>query len=328
MTKKRVYSGVQPSGNLTIGNYLGAVSHFTELQDNYDCLFNVANMHSITVEQDPNLLREKTYETLAIFLASGLDPKKSIIFVQSDCHEHAELNWALNSISYMGQLSRMTQFKDKSKSHSENINSALFTYPVLMAADILLYDTHIVPVGDDQRQHIEMTRDLAIRFNNKYGETFVIPEGLYGEQGARIMSLQNPTAKMSKSDPDENAVIRMLDEPKVIIKKVKRAVTDSLAKVSYNDEQLGLKNLLEIYATFSGNSVDEVVKKYEGGGYGPLKNDLGELIAEKLTPIREEYKKFISDKEELSKIARDGAERASEIASKTLDKVYRKMGLR
>ncbi|NLM07001.1 MAG: tryptophan--tRNA ligase [Tissierellia bacterium] len=328
MARKIAYSGVQPSGGLTIGNYLGAVSNFTKLENDYDCLFNVANMHAITVEQDPAELRRKNIETLAIFLAAGLSPEKSILFIQSDCPEHAELCWVLNSVTYMGELGRMTQFKDKSKKNEDNLNSALFTYPVLMAADILLYNTNLVPVGDDQRQHIEITRDIAIRFNNRYGETFVVPEALYSKEGARIMSLQNPDQKMSKSDEDENATIRMLDEPNVIIKKVKRAVTDSLAEINYSDEQAGLKNLFNIYGAFTGEKPEEIANRYSGQGYGVLKNDLGEVIVESLSPIRETYNKLMSDIPYLEKVAREGAEKASKIASKTIDKVYRKVGFR
>ncbi len=328
MGKKIVYSGVQPSGDLTIGNYLGSVSHFAKLQEEYECLFNVADMHSLTVTQDPVILKERIYKVLATFLASGIDPEKSIVFVQSDCSEHAELCWVLNSITYMGQLSRMTQFKDKSQKHEDNINAALFTYPVLMAADILLYNTDLVPVGEDQRQHIEITRDLAIRFNNRFGDTFVVPEGLYGENCTRVMSLKNPEAKMSKSDADESAFIRMLDEPDTIIKKIKTAVTDSLGVVKYSPEQAGLRNLLDIYSGFSNEDIDTIVSRYEGKGYGVLKKDLGDLVVQKLDPIRKSFYEYMNDKAYLEKTAAEGARKASEIAGKTLSSVYEKVGLK
>ena len=323
---KIVYSALQPSGQLTIGNYLGSIRNFKSLQDQYECFFNVADLHSITVPQEPKLLRERTLDLMAIFLASGLEPDKSTLFVQSHVPQHAELSWVLSCMSYMGQLSRMTQFKEKSQKSEENLNAGLFTYPVLMAADILLYQTDLVPVGVDQKQHLELARDLAERFNNKYSETFVVPEGIIGKETGKIMSLKNPEKKMSKSDEDVNSFILLLDDEETIKRKIKKSVTDSLGNFAYNDEQKGLKNLINMYIAFSGKTSDEIVAKYKNENYSVFKENLGQLIADSLKPIREKHKEFISDKAYLEKVMKEGAEKASYFANKTLRKVYKKVG--
>ncbi|MDR7856534.1 tryptophan--tRNA ligase [Tissierella sp.] len=326
MEKKIVFSAVQPSGALTIGNYIGAIKNWVELQDEYDCYYCIVDMHAITVPQVPKELRKKTLELLAVYLACGIDPEKTSLFIQSHVPAHAELTWVLNSISYMGQLNRMTQFKEKSKKSEENLNAALFTYPVLMASDILLYQADLVPVGDDQKQHLELARDLAERFNNKYSDTFKVPDPLIKEVGARIMSLQDPESKMSKSDSDENGYILILDDKDAIRRKIKRAVTDSLGIMAYNDEQLGLKNLLTIYSIFSKEEIPQIISRYEGQGYGKFKEDLAELITEGLSPIQEKYDYLIKNKDYLEKIYKAGAEKAEYQAMKTLRKVYKKVG--
>ncbi len=326
MKKKTVFSGVQPSGALTIGNYLGAIKNWVELQDEYDCNYCIVDLHAITVPQVPKDLRKNTLDVLALYLACGIDPEKSTIFIQSHVRAHAELTWVLNSISYMGQLNRMTQYKEKSRRAEENLNAALFTYPVLMASDILLYDTDLVPVGDDQKQHLELARDLAERFNNRYSPTFTVPEPLIREEGARIMSLQDPEAKMSKSDSDVNGYLLLLDDEATIRRKIKRAVTDSIGIVRYSDEQPGLKNLLTIYSIFSNEAIEDIVKRYEGEGYGKFKGDLAEVVVEALRPIREKYEEIRSDREYLEKVYREGAEKADRKSMKILSKVYRKVG--
>ncbi|MEJ8751283.1 tryptophan--tRNA ligase [Lagierella sp. ICN-221743] len=326
MNKKVVLSGVQPSGSLTIGNYLGAIQNFSRLQEDYECIYAIADLHSITVPQVAKDLRRRTYEVLALYMACNVDPEKSTIFVQSHVPQHLELSWVLSSISYMGQLSRMTQFKDKAKKSEENLNAALFTYPVLMAADILLYQTDFVPVGEDQRQHLELARDLAIRFNSKYSDTFKVPDNLIRKETGKIYSLKDPNVKMSKSSEDENSYILMLDDPKTIERKIKRAVTDSDANFCYSDDQPGLKNLINIYQAFSNKPVEDIVKQYEGESYGPFKNDLAELIIESLRPIQEEYNRLINDKAYLEEVMAKGASKASYLANKTLRKVYRKVG--
>lgn len=326
MDKKVVFSGVQPSGNLTLGNYIGAIKNWIDLQEEYDCNFSVVNLHAITVPQVPSELRQNTLSVLALYLAAGLDPEKSTIFIQSHVPEHLELSWILSSISYMGQLGRMTQYKEKSKKSEENLNAALFTYPVLMAADILLYNTDLVPVGEDQKQHLELARDLAERFNNKYSDIFVVPEPLIKEDGARIMSLQDPSKKMSKSDDNENGYILILDDRETIIRKMKRAVTDSEGVVRYSDDQPGVKNLLNIYSVLTGEAIEDIVAKYEGRGYGDLKEDLGIIVADYLQPIRERYDEIIKDKDYLERVYTDGAKRAKYKARKILSKVQRKVG--
>ena len=326
MEKKTVFSGVQPSGALTIGNYLGAIKNWVGLQDEYDCYYCIVDLHAITVPQVAKDLRKNTLDVLALYLACGMDPEKSTLFIQSHVPAHLELFWVLNTITYMGQLNRMTQFKEKSRRAEENLNAGLFTYPVLMASDILLYGTDLVPVGDDQKQHLELSRDLAERFNNRYSPTFKVPEPLIKETGARIMSLQNPEAKMSKSDEDENGYILLLDDKATITRKIKRAVTDSLGVVAYNDEQPGLKNLLSIYSIFTNREISDIVESYEGEGYGKFKNDLADIVVEALAPIQEKYKELMGNKAYLEKIYKAGAEKAEYQARRTLQKVYRKVG--
>lgn len=326
MEKKVVFSGVQPSGALTIGNYIGAIKNFATLQDEYDCFYCIVDLHAITVPQVPKDLRKRSLDVLALYMACGIDPDKSTLFMQSHVPAHAELSWVLNTITYMGQLNRMTQYKEKARRSEENLNAGLFTYPVLMAADILLYQADFVPVGDDQKQHIELARDIAERFNNRYSETFKVPEGLYNEFGARIMSLQNPESKMSKSDDDENAFILLLDDKDTIRRKVKRAVTDSEGIVAYRDEQPGLKNLLNIYSLFSNENVEAIVNRYEGIGYGKFKDDLAEVIIEGLAPIQDKYNYLMSNKGYLEETYQKGADKAEYHAMKTLRKVYKKVG--
>ena len=323
--KKVIFSGAQP-GKMTLGNYLGAIKNWTELQDNYDCYYSIVDLHAITVPQDPKVLRANTIELLAQYIACGLDPEKNTIFIQSHVKEHVELMWVLNTMTYMGELSRMTQFKDKSQKSEANLNAGLFTYPVLMAADILLYQTDLVPVGDDQKQHLELARDLANRFNNRFSPTFVVPEGYYPKGGARVMSLQEPTKKMSKSDSNENAFILLADDSDSIKRKIKRSVTDSLGVVKYNDEQPGIKNLIDIYSNLSKKSVEEIVNMYEGKGYGIFKEDVAEVVSEALRPIREKYVDLLNNKDYLEKIYSMGAEKAEKQARKTLRKVYKKVG--
>lgn len=325
MDKKIVFSAIQPSGSLTIGNYLGALSNFSDLQKDYNCLYCVADMHAITVPQKPADLRRRTLDLIALYVACGIDPEESILYIQSQVPEHAELAWVLNTITSVGQLNRMTQFKDKSQKQKE-VYAGLLNYPVLMVADILLYQTSFVPVGEDQRQHIELTRDIAERFNTRYSPTFTVPDILAPKVGARIMSLQDPTSKMSKSDADENAYILILDEPDVIRRKIKRAVTDSVGEVHYTDEQPGVRNLLDIYCSFKHITPEEVEKEFAQAGYGELKEAVAEAVVEGLAPVQARYKEIREDKEMLESICRSGAEKASRLAQRTLRKVYRKVG--
>ncbi|QEK10896.1 tryptophan--tRNA ligase [Crassaminicella thermophila] len=324
--KKVILSGAQPSGKLTLGNYLGALKNWVALQDEYNCYYCIVDLHAITVPQEPKDLRRNSLEALAQYLACGLDPQKSTIFIQSHVTAHAELSWVLNSITYMGELNRMTQFKDKSKKSEANLNAALFTYPVLMAADILLYQADLVPVGEDQKQHLELARNLAQRFNNRYSETFKVPDPYIPKVGARIMSLQEPTKKMSKSDENENAYISIVENPDAIIRKIKRAVTDSLGRIKYCDEQPGIKNLMMIYSKLSGKSIEEIEAMYEGKGYGEFKNDVAEVIVEGLRPIREKYEDLLKNKDYLETVYAQGADKAERVARKTLRKVYKKVG--
>ncbi|MDI3537672.1 MAG: tryptophanyl-tRNA synthetase [Eubacteriaceae bacterium] len=325
--KKIVYSGIQPSGTFTIGNYFGAMKNWVKLQDDYNSLFCVVDMHAITMPQVAADLRRRTYESLALLLALGIDPQKSILYVQSMVPEHAELTWILNCNAYMGELSRMTQFKDKAQKQGENIRVGLFDYPVLMAADILLYQTDYVPVGSDQRQHVELARDLAVRFNQAYGDVFKVPEAIFGESGARIMSLQEPTKKMSKSDENLNGFISLLDDPKQIVKKFKRAVTDSETEVRYDRENKpGVSNLMEIYACASGASLEAIAEEFSGKGYGDFKLKVGEAVADTIRPVQEEYKRLLADKGYLEQVMRNNAEAASRIAWRTLAKVRKKVG--
>ena len=323
---KRVFSGVQPTGNLHIGNYLGALKQFVELQDDHECIYCVVDMHSITVPQDPKELKSHTLDIAALYMAVGIDPKKSIIFAQSTVPGHAELNWILTCNSYTGELSRMTQYKQKSHG-AESAPTGLFMYPVLMAADILLYDTDIVPVGNDQKQHIELTRDLAIRINNKYGETFVVPEGRFMKAGARVMALDDPTSKMSKSAPNEMSRISLLDEPNKIKKAIMRSTTDSEGVIRFDIENKpGISNLLSIYSAFSGKTVEQLEKDYEGAGYGQFKKDLVEVAVDALTPIRERFNE-IRNSQELLDVMKNGAERANAIAEPVVKRAKERFGL-
>ena len=325
--KQRIFSGIQPTGNLTLGNYIGALRNFSALQNEYDCLYSIVDMHAITVRQNPAELRKACLRTMAIFLASGLDPEKNIIYFQSQVPQHAELGWILNCFTYMGELSRMTQFKDKSAKHADNINAGLFTYPVLMAADILLYMTNLVPIGADQKQHLELARDIAQRFNALYGDVFPVPEGYFPKVGARIMSLQDPTRKMSKSDPEE-CYIAILDKPDVIRKKLRRAVTDSDTRVVFDPENKpGVANLMSIMTALSGKTMDEVSAEYDGKGYGVFKDAVADCVISVLEPIQTEYDRISADKAYLEQVMVSGRERAARIAYKTMLKVRKKVGL-
>ena len=324
--KKVVFSGVQPSGNLTIGNYLGAIKNFSAFSEDYHCFYCVVDMHAITVRQVPAELRRRTYETLALYMACGLDPEKNTLFIQSHVPAHAELGWILDCYTMFGELSRMTQFKDKSQKNADNINAGLFTYPALMAADILLYQTELVPVGSDQRQHLELARDIAGRFNGIYGDTFVVPEGYTPKDGARIMSLAEPTKKMSKSDANENAVVRILDDKDAIIRKFKRAVTDSDTEIRAGADKAGITNLLTIYSCFTGKTVEEAEREFAGCGYGDFKLAVGEACADALAPVREEFNRLIADKAYLETVMAQGAEAAYRCARRTMSKVRRKLG--
>ncbi|MBR6935554.1 MAG: tryptophan--tRNA ligase [Clostridia bacterium] len=327
IARKRIYSAIQPSGQLTLGNYLGALRNFPKLQNDYDCVYCIANMHSLTVRQDPAELRERIYSLLSLYLACGLDPEKNVLYLQSHVHEHAELAWILNCYTYNGELSRMTQFKDKSSKHADNINAGLFTYPVLMAADILLYQSDFVPIGQDQKQHLELSRDIADRFNKLYGQTFVVPAPLISKQGARIMSLQEPSKKMSKSDTNTSNFVLLTEAPEAIMKKFKKAVTDSEAEVRYDEENKpGVSNLINIYGAVTDKSVSDVEKEFEGARYGDFKMAVGQAVIDALTPIREKYEQLMNDKAYLNSVLKSGREKASEIASATLYDVYEKVG--
>lgn len=325
--KKTLFSAIQPSGILTIGNYLGALKNFKNLQDEYNSIFALADLHTLTVRQDPATLKKNTYELTATYIACGIDVNKSVLFAQSHVSAHAELCWILNTVTYPGELSRMTQFKDKSQKHADNVNMALMDYPVLMAGDILLYQTELVPVGADQKQHLELARDIAIRFNNKYGETFKIPDGYIPKNGARVMSLSDPEKKMSKSDANVNGFISLDDDKDTIIRKFKKAVTDSDNKIVYSEDKKGISNLLTIYSSFTGVTTDEAEKEFENCGYGDFKIRVGEAVAETVEPIRLEKNKLLADKNYLDDVLKNGAEKAERIAYKTLNKVYKKVGL-
>ena len=327
MAKKVMLSAVQPSNRLTIGNYLGALKNWVKLQSEYDCLFFAVDLHAITAKQDPQELREQTYRAIATYIAAGIDPKNATLFVQSHVKEHAELAWVLTCFTYMGELNRMTQFKDKSSKQGTNIPAGLFVYPTLMAADILLYQTNLVPVGHDQKQHIELTRDLAIRINNTYGaDTLTVPEVYIPPVGARIMSLQDPTAKMSKSDPDPNSAIYLSDSDDVMRKKLKRAVTDSGSEITFEDSKPGVKNLISIQSAITGKSPEDIVASYVGKQYGHLKVDTAEIAVSALAPIRNEADRMMKDIPALDKILKSGADRARERAAKTLSRVYERVG--
>ena len=324
---KVLYSGMQATGNLTLGNYLGALKNWVSLADEYECYYGVMDLHSLTVRQDPAEFRKRARALLTLYIAAGIDPEKNCLYLQSSVPAHAELAWILDCFTYMGELSHMTQFKDKSAKHADNVNAGLFTYPVLMAADILLYQTDVVPVGQDQLQHLEITRDIAQRFNSIYGDVFTIPEPYIGKVGAKIMSLQDPSKKMSKSDENPNASIYLMDDPDTIRRKCKRAITDSEATIAYRDEQPGLKNLFDIYCTCTGKTSEEAVAEFQGQGYGQLKEAVGEAVVSILKPMQDRMAEIAADKSYLDKVIKENAERAYYSANKTLRKVKKKIGL-
>lgn len=324
--KKRVFSAIQPSGMLTLGNYLGALKNWKAMTEEFDCIYAVADLHAITVRQEPAAFRKQIYNTCALLLAIGIDPEKSIVFMQSQVAAHSQLSWLLSCYTQFGELSRMTQFKDKSAKHADNINLGLFAYPTLMAADILLYHPDYVPVGADQKQHLEITRDIAVRFNHLYGDVFTVPEPYIPKVGARVMSLQDPTAKMSKSDENVNAWVAILDKPEDIMRKFKRAVTDSENKICVGEGRDGMNNLIGIYSAVTGKTAEQIENEFASKGYGEFKMAVGEAVCEELRPIRERFETYIADKKQLEDIYRNGAERADEIARRTVSKVMRKIG--
>ena len=327
MQKKRILSGIQPSGDLTLGSYLGAIRNWAALADEYDCYYMLADMHTITVRQVPAELRRHTLTQVAAYIASGLDPEKNTLFVQSHVPAHAQLAWVLDCYTMFGELSRVTQFKDKSAKNADNINAGLFTYPALMAADILIYQADLVPVGGDQKQHVELCRDVATRFNGIYGDVFKLPEPYIPKVGARVMSLTSPTSKMSKSDKDQNGCVYMLERPEDIMRKFKKAVTDSEASVHYDPESKpGVSNLMQIYSVATGRTFEEIEREFAGHGYGDFKAAVGEAVVELLRPIREETERLLADKAYLEGVYRAGAERASRVADRTVAKVYKKVG--
>ena len=324
--KKRIFSGIQPSGDLTLGSYMGAIKNWVALQDEYECVYCIVDMHAITVRQVPADLRRRSLEQLAQYIACGLDPKKNIMFIQSHVPQHAELSWVLGCYTQFGELSRMTQFKMKSQQHADNITAGLFTYPVLMAADILLYQSDLVPVGEDQRQHVELCRDIAARFNNSFPDTFTLPEAFIPKMGARIMSLGNPENKMSKSDPNENGYILLLDPIDAVVRKIKRAVTDSGSEVKRGEGKEGIENLMSIYSAVTGKTMDAIEAEFAGKGYGDFKAAVADAVVETLRPIQAKYRELMANKDYLEQVYRRGAEIASKTAMKTLSKVYRKVG--
>ena len=325
--KKILYSGMQATGNLTLGNYLGALKNWITLSDEYECFYGVMDLHSLTVRQNPAEFRKRARMLYTLYVAAGLDPEKNCVYFQSHVSSHAELGWLLNCFTYMGELSRMIQFKDKSAKHADNINAGLFTYPVLMAADILLYQADVVPVGADQMQHLEITRDIATRFNNIYGDVFTIPEAYIGKSGARIMSLQEPTKKMSKSDENVNASIYLLDDPDTIIRKFKRAVTDSDNEIRYSEDKPGIRNLIDIYGATTGKSKEEIEKEFDGKGYGEFKLAVGESVVDILKPLQERMKELEADKSYIDSVIKANDEKAQYFSMKTLRKVQKKLGL-
>lgn len=324
--KKTIYSAIQPSGMLTLGNYLGALRNWVMLQNEYDCIYTVADLHAITVRQQTPAFRKQILETYALLIAVGVDPEKSLLFIQSHVAAHSQLSWILSCYTQFGELSRMTQFKDKSAKHADNVNAGLFTYPSLMAADILLYKADLVPVGADQKQHLEITRDIAARFNNIYGEVFTIPEGFIPKVGARVMSLQDPTKKMSKSDENVNSWVAILDKPEDIMRKFKRAVTDSESEVAFREGKDGVNNLMGIYSAITGKTLEAVTEEFAGKGYGDFKNAVGEAVVEELRPVREKFDDLMKNKDFLQETWREGAVEAEKIANKTLSKVMKKIG--
>lgn len=325
--QKVLLSGIQPTGIMTIGNYIGAVKNWLKLQDDCLSVYFIADLHALTVKQDPTEFRQRATSFFAQYLAFGLDPEKSILYFQSHVPEHTQLSWALNCFTYIGEAQRMTQFKDKCAKHQDNINMGLMDYPVLMAADILLYQTDLVPVGIDQKQHLELTRDIAMRFNNRFGDVFTIPDGYIPKQGAKIMSLQDPLSKMSKSDPDPNAAVSVIEDADSIMRKFKRAVTDSGNEIVFREDKPGISNLLSIYSEMTGKTIKEAELEFEGKGYGDFKKAVGESVVEKLRPVKEEYDHIIKDKAYILETAKKGAEKARYIASRTIKKVYKKLGL-
>ncbi len=324
--KKLIFSGIQPTGTFTLGNYIGAVRNWGPLQDEYNCIYCVVDMHAITVKQDPAKLRRNTLDSYALLMACGIDTEKSILFIQSHVKTHAELSWILGCNTQFGELSRMTQFKDKSQKHADDVNSGLFTYPVLMAADILAYNADLVPVGGDQKQHLELARNIAQRFNQRYGDFFTLPEPYIPKLGARVMSLQDPTKKMSKSDENPNAVILILDDKDTIIRKFKRAVTDIEAEVCYRDGKDGINNLMTIYSSVTGKSFADIESEFAGKGYGDFKLAVGETVADHLQPVRTEFDRLVKDKEYLKKCYTEGSEKALRYSQRVISKVYRKVG--
>lgn len=324
--KKIIFSGIQPTGTFTLGNYIGAIRNWGPLQDEYNCIYSIVDLHAITVKQDPVKLRQNTIQSYALLLACGIDPEKSIAFIQSHAKTHAELSWVLSCSTQFGELSRMTQFKDKSQKHADDVNAGLFTYPVLMAADILAYQADLVPIGADQKQHLELARNIANRFNQKYGEFFTVPEPYISKVGARVMSLQDPTKKMSKSDENVNSTILILDDKDTIIRKFKRAVTDSDSVVRYAEGKDGINNLMTIYSAVTGKSYEEIEKEFDGKGYGDFKLAVGEAVADNLQPVRDGYERYMKDKEYLKKCYTEGAQKALSISQKVVSKVYRKVG--
>lgn len=324
--KKTIFSGMQPSGCVTLGNYLGAMNNWTKLQDEYNCLYCIVDMHAITVRQNPAALRKASRDLLIQYIAAGLDPEKNIIYIQSHVSQHAELSWILSCFTYMGELNRMTQFKEKSAKHSDNINAGLYTYPVLMAADILLYQADLVPVGEDQKQHLEITRDIAVRMNGLYNDLFTVPEAYILKTGGRIMALQEPDKKMSKSDENKNNTIALLDEPDIIISKFKKAVTDSGKEIRYSKDKPGISNLIDIYSAVTSKTITEIEQEFLGVGYGEFKLAVGQAVVDKLKPIQDKYKQLSNDKTYIDNIIKTNAEKASYIASKTLRKVHKKIG--
>lgn len=325
--KKVILSAIKPTGTLNLGGYLGAMKSWVELQDEYNCLYCIADLHALTIKIDPAVLRKNSLDLFALYIACGIDPEKSILFYQSHVSQHAELGWILDCYTMFGELSRMTQFKDKAAKNADNVNAGLFTYPSLMAADILLYQADLVPVGEDQRQHLEICRDIATRFNGRYSETFKLPEAFTPKVGARVKSLSNPANKMSKSESDTNGTVDLLDPRDVVIRKFKKAVTDSEAVVRYADGKDGINNLMNIYSAITGKTFAEIEREFDGKGYGDFKLAVGETVADLLAPIQERFNTIRSDKAEMERIYRDGAERARYIANKTLRKVYKKVGL-
>ena len=324
--RQRVFSGIQPTGTFTLGNYVGAVRNWPRLQQEYDCIYSVVDEHAITVRQDPAALRRQTRETAALLLASGIDPEKSIVFVQSHVPAHAQLSWVLGCFCPFGDLTRMHQFKEKSKKHPEDINGGLLTYPILMAADILVYGTDLVPIGIDQKQHLELARNIAQRFNGIYGDTFTVPDGYFPTVGAKVMSLQEPEKKMSKSDTNANAVIRMLDDADTIVRKFRRAVTDSDNCVRAGADKPGVTNLMSIYSAMTGRDFAAIEAEFAGRGYGEFKQAVAESVVDNLRPIQQEYARILADRAYLDGVLKDGAERAAHIARRVLDKTYRKVG--